>query len=146
MTKVRCPICGGQSLHYANCWLATPDMEVYTLSAFRLERPRIYVCGGRAYANGENVFRHLDRLHPSSVGEGGQTGADAWANAWAYKHLEIEHAQYQIEPGEDPFARNIRAFNDFKPNLILAFLGGNGTAHMKLLGRNNGVWVTEVIG
>lgn len=144
--KPTCPICNGKSFHYANCVLVTPDMETYALSATFLWQPRVFVCGGRAYANSENVFARLDRLNPLAVGEGGATGADAWANQWALHHPKVEHGHYPIEPGEDPFARNIRAFKDFKPNMILAFIGGNGTAHMKMIAANAGVWVTEVIG
>lgn len=32
-----CRVCGGARLHYANCPLAKPDEEVYTLSSFRVD-------------------------------------------------------------------------------------------------------------
>jgi hypothetical protein len=74
---------------------------------------------------------------------GGATGADSCALDWAIVNW-CNFREYPIHQLETGFQRNVRMLADSKPDLVVAFPGGNGTAHMVKIARAAGVPVTEI--
>lgn len=124
---------------------------------------RVLVCGGRNYDNQVAVDRELDRLFEQHGGcmvviHGDACGADACANAWAMAKrvtgasvtIERFPAQWRGANGKGPLdrsagpLRNHRMLRQGKPQLVLAFPGGRGTADMVDRARAAGVPVVEV--
>jgi hypothetical protein len=100
---------------------------------------RIIVCGGRAYQNRERVFETLDALHRERrielVAQGGAEGADALAKQWA-RDMGVEtgtfYADWKAYGRLAGPMRNQRMLVDARPDLVVAFPGGRGTADMIL--------------
>lgn len=113
---------------------------------------RFIVCGGRDYTNRDAVFDALDRLHHrfpvSLIIEGGQRGADRHGRDWAiargieYETYEADWETYGKRAG--PF-RNFEMLYDGKPDGVVAFPGGRGTADMIAQAKRAGVKVWEPI-
>lgn len=114
---------------------------------------RVVVCGGRKYSNTYAVMRELDALHEQTpiteLMEGGAQGADALAMHWAMSRPEIRHHQCRADWGDlsypdavirtrpDGSQYDARAGHRrnammvaWKPDLLVAFPGGGGTADM----------------
>jgi YspA, cpYpsA-related SLOG family len=112
---------------------------------------KVLVCGSRYYADGEKVFRELDALHNlhhfTLLIEGGATGADSHARAWA-KERDVRHHTYWADWRQYGLAagpiRNQRMLEAGKPELVVAFPGGVGTADMVARARKAGVTVLEI--
>lgn len=109
---------------------------------------KIIVCGGRDYKNKAFVYKKLDELHAerpiTKLMQGGATGADAFANQWAHNNKVLNHT-YDADwkkygPSAGPI-RNRRMLYGGKPDLVVAFPGGKGTANMLKLAREAGVEV-----
>jgi hypothetical protein len=98
---------------------------------------RIIVCGGRDYQEPGKVYMALDRMHAvkpiSCVIEGGAMGADHWGRRWA-NHNRVElltfHANWHVHGKAAGPLRNQRMIDEGKPDGIVAFPGGRGTADM----------------
>jgi hypothetical protein len=110
---------------------------------------RLLVCGGRDYVNERRVF---EVLYPYKdevcvLIHGCAAGADFMARQWALINNVPELA---FKANWDRFGkaagpkRNIQMLNDGKPSLVIAFPGGNGTAHMVRIAREAGVEVIEI--
>jgi hypothetical protein len=98
---------------------------------------RVLVCGGRDYGGSVEVFAALDRLHAlrpiALVIHGDATGADEWAAWWADSR-GVEERPYPAEwhlhgRGAGP-RRNQHMLADGRPDVVVAFPGGRGTADM----------------
>lgn len=98
---------------------------------------RVLVCGGRDYTDREAVFAALDRLHAERgvdvVIHGDAAGADTQARLWAVAR-GIAHHPYPAEwekhgRGAGPI-RNQEMLDGGKPDGVVAFPGGRGTADM----------------
>lgn len=100
----------------------------------------LLVTGGRYYGNREAVFSALDRAHAKRpitlLVHGGATGADTLAAEWAaargvprraYSVSKFEWMRYGKAAGP---MRNGRMLEDAKPDGVVAFPGGHGTADM----------------
>lgn len=78
--------------------------------------------------------------------EGGATGADALAKAWAI-HNGVEYltfyAMWNVHGKAAGPRRNQRALDEGKPDLVIAFPGGAGTAHMVKIAKAAGIPVIE---
>lgn len=104
------------------------------------------VCGGRDFDDGARVFDALDRLHHqfpvSMVIEGGASGADRWARAWAtlrrieYRTFEADWRAHGRSAGP---LRNRRMIEEGNPDGVVAFPGGVGTADMIAAAKQAGV-------
>lgn len=112
---------------------------------------RVLVCGGRYYDNRTRVFQVLDYYHNERgikrVIEGGASGADKLAGEWALSRevdCVICPAQWKKHGNAAGPIRNQRMLDKYKPDLVLAFPGGRGTAHMVSIAREAGVPVYEV--
>jgi hypothetical protein len=116
---------------------------------------RVLVTGGRSYQDRAKVYSILDRaLAAGRVGliiHGAAQGADTLAWDWAEERnvdcLPIPAKWRRFDGttnrGAGPI-RNGLMLRLLKPDLILAFPGGNGTADMKKQARAAGVRMVEV--
>lgn len=113
---------------------------------------RLLVCGGRDYCNKAAVFAALDRAHakrPVSVLiHGGSTHTDGLAEAWAWNHDvpdEVFSADWMRFGAQAGAVRDALMLANGKPDAVMAFPGGSGTAHMVGLALKAGlpVWQPE---
>lgn len=133
---------------------------------------RVLVCGGRNYGERIMLSGHpqevewdreraqvekatlyavLSKYHAEAgvecLIEGGAKGADHWAGVWAENHgvaLETFEADWENQGSFAGPARNTRMLNEGKPDLVIAFPGGRGTADMVRKARRAGVEVIEI--
>lgn len=115
---------------------------------------RVLVCGGRDYTDSAAVFAELDALlqqHGTlAVIEGGARGADEFAQLWAKDNLRrgVELitvlALWEVHGRAAGPIRNQQMLDEQKPDLVLAFPGGRGTADMMRRARAAGVEVREI--
>ena len=111
----------------------------------------IIVCGGRDYANAENVDKVLTGIvagfKVDVIVTGGAPGADALANAWAEEKgiqtriFQAEWDRYGKSAGP---IRNQLMLDESKPIAVVAFPGGTGTDDMVRRAKSKGVTVVEV--
>ncbi len=115
---------------------------------------KVLVCGGRNYANRPNVFNVLDEISPDEVVCGGATGADALAIHWTKERERVRHVYpakwrtlYGPTTGYYPDAgptRNQEMLDNEKPDIVIAFPGGPGTADMVCRAREADIQIREV--
>jgi len=113
---------------------------------------RVLVCGGRDYADRERVFKELDGIHAETLIdtliEGGASGADDIAAAWTVENEDVElqtfHADWNKHGKAAGPIRNQQMIDEGKPDLVLAFPGGRGTADMVRRAKKAGVPVREI--
>lgn len=111
---------------------------------------RIVVTGGRSYGNRGMLFGVLDRLRDdrgiTEVIEGGQEGADRLARIWAESRgvlcLTVSADWTKHGAAAGPI-RN-RAMLDHRPDMVVAFPGGKGTADCRAQARARRIPVMEV--
>lgn len=116
-------------------------------------KQRILVCGGRDYNNEDCVRAILDRAHYANqivaLMQGSATGADTLAAQWARDRDIAEiitfHADWAQHGKAAGPKRNQLMLDVGKPDLVIAFPGGKGTANMVKLARAAGVPVTTVL-
>jgi hypothetical protein len=101
---------------------------------------RVLVTGGRDFNLPDEVHRIL---HPiltrwgiEELGQGEAEGADTLAKLWALSMgipvacYEANDAEWKLWGNRAGNMRNSRMLRCFKPNMAVAFPGGNGTADM----------------
>lgn len=97
----------------------------------------VLVCGGRNYRNNAVVWGKMNMLLASRgislVVTGGASGADMLAEKWAVAN-DIRYVVFKPDwesygPAAGPI-RNKRMLDECKPDLVIAFPGGKGTADM----------------
>lgn len=98
---------------------------------------RVLVCGGRDYVDAKRVAHVLGCYHRYSpitcLIEGGARGADNLAYTWAQLHgiqTETYEADWKTHGRKAGPLRNQRMIDEGKPDLVIAFGGGRGTADM----------------
>lgn len=117
---------------------------------------RLLVCGGRRYGEDSsdealNVHNTLDNLRQEyfniHIIQGGATGADRQAREWA----EMNFIPFSEYPPNWPYwgkaagpKRNQQMLDEGKPDLVIAFPGGRGTADMISRAEKAGVKVIKV--
>src|SRR4051812_2885166 len=98
---------------------------------------RLLVCGGRDFNDRDAVNDALNRVHSKRpvtlLIHGDAPGADRLANRWAEEHA-VRRAPYpanwaELGPSAGPI-RNQRMIDEGKPEGVVAFPGGVGTADM----------------
>jgi hypothetical protein len=113
---------------------------------------RVLVCGGRFYTDRRTVFRTLDQMHAdgaqiSCIIEGEAKGADLLGAAWASSRgvalapFPADWDRYGLGAGP---IRNKQMLIEGKPDIVVCFPGGSGTADMKKQALKAGVKVIEV--
>ena len=113
---------------------------------------KVLVCGGRDFDGREVIWRELQRVHDergpiTALIEGGARGVDQHAYAWAkWRGLEQRTypADWNTHGKKAGPIRNRFMLAHGNPDLVVAFPGGRGTAHMIGLARDAGVKVIEV--
>lgn len=113
---------------------------------------RLLVCGGRDFSDTTLAYRVLDKLHRERmigvVIEGDARGADRIAGYWARRN-RIDNLKFPADwrahgKAAGPI-RNKRMLDEGKPDAVLAFPGGRGTANMIEQARGAGIEVIESI-
>ena len=112
---------------------------------------RILVCGGRDYGDCQALSDALDAVHAehpvTQLIHGAARGADSLAAAWA-RSRGIPALAFPADWKKDGkaagFVRNARMLRNGCPELVVAFPGGKGTAHMVHLAKQSGVPVLEL--
>jgi hypothetical protein len=114
---------------------------------------RVIVCGGRNffdYAKLDAVMQEIKRAAPHDalvVIQGGATGADAMARQWCatnhvcYDNYPADWSKHGRAAGP---IRNQRMLDHGRPDLVVAFPGGRGTADMVKRATKAGVEVRAV--
>lgn len=110
---------------------------------------RILVCGGRHYNNYKKVEEILSPYISSEllIIEGGARGADYLAARFAINN-KLAHiyfpAQWNLYGKSAGMIRNRQMLVGSKPDLVIAFPGGKGTANMVSLAKKAKVKVIEI--
>lgn len=113
---------------------------------------RVLVCGGRDYKDWDRMFEILDLMHKNveftCLIEGNAVGADQLAGQWARDRKIKDHEVYPADWKTHGLAagpvRNRLMLKEGRPDLVVAFPGGRGTAHMIGIARDAGVNVIEI--
>lgn len=115
---------------------------------------RVLVCGGRNYSDFARVCDVLNKLDDEAgvevVIEGGASGADRLAREWARMvakggpDVETFEADWENQGSFAGPMRNARMLAEGKPDLVIAFPGGRGTADMVKKAWRAGVEVVEI--
>lgn len=112
---------------------------------------RVLVCGGRDYSDSKRVHDVLTKLHVeagiAALIEGGAHGADQLARLWANTSIvpvETFEADWENQGSFAGPARNFRMLTEGRPDIVIAFPGGRGTADMVKKARKAGVQVVEI--
>jgi hypothetical protein len=124
---------------------------------------RILVCGGRDFNDYAQLSQVLDTYadvhsgmyHPDddwlptdlTIIHGNARGADSLADKWAvnnYTGLEVYPADWQKNKKAAGPIRNKQMLVEGKPDVVLAFAGGRGTANMISQAHKAGVIVIEI--
>lgn len=114
---------------------------------------KVIVCGGRDYQGYKRVIRCLNQLHEKHgitlIIEGGANGADAHAGIWA-DNAGIPrctfHANWNAHGRKAGPIRNKHMLEFMRPDCVVAFPGGAGTADMVRQAEAEGVKVWSVAG
>lgn len=109
---------------------------------------KVLVCGGRDFTSREAVFATLDHLHSihgfTAICHGAAKGADRLSGKWAEERslpclsYPADWQNHGLSAGP---RRNRQMLKEFKPDLVVAFPGGTGTAHMVGISKKAGVRV-----
>lgn len=113
---------------------------------------RVLVCGGRNFADYTDLCARLDRLHSfrgiSKIINGGAPGADTLAARWAIER-GVPLATYPADWDKHGRAagpiRNQQMIDDGKPDAVIAFHGGRGTADMVRKAEKAGIGIVAVL-
>lgn len=96
----------------------------------------VLVCGGRDFDDRELLYSTLERLHNrlgfSKLIHGGARGADCMAGEWAFeRNIPVEEFLADWDTGRGAgIRRNTEMLQKGKPDLVVVFPGGKGTANM----------------
>ena len=113
---------------------------------------RVLVCGGRTFADKAHMISCMDAVHSTEgpitqLIHGGANGADTMSGEWARTRnvpVKVYHADWRKHGNSAGPKRNQLMLIDGKPDLVVAFPGGKGTAHMVRIAKAAGVTVMEV--
>jgi hypothetical protein len=112
---------------------------------------KVLVCGGRDYTDYWTVHEILTGIHRatpiSCLIEGGALGADRFARQWAINNkvfYETFSADWKTHGKAAGPIRNKRMLMEGKPECVIAFPGGKGTANMVAFARDADVPVVEI--
>lgn len=112
---------------------------------------KILVCGGRAFSNRAALFKALAAVHArkgiTCVIHGAAPGADSLAGEWASRNgipQQVFRADWKLYGKSAGPIRNRQMLCDGKPDGVVAFPGGRGTANMVKQATEAGLKVWEV--
>ena len=111
---------------------------------------RVLVTGGRDFSDRELLFEALDGLHSTHgftvLIHGDANGADRLSGEWATSRgikVEVHPADWKKHGRAAGPIRNQKMLEQ-KPDLVVAFPGGNGTADMVRRAKEAGIEVVAV--
>lgn len=112
---------------------------------------RVLVCGGRHFDDAEWLYAVLDSFDAyydfTMLIEGAARGADTLARKWAEANnipVRSFPADWKKHGKTAGPIRNQRMLDEGKPNLVIAFPGGLGTANMVNQAKTRGLEVIQV--
>lgn len=112
---------------------------------------KVVICGGRNFNDTDFIYGELDRLHAQhgfdTVIEGDARGVDRIAGEWARaRGVELIEfpADWKNEGRHAALIRNERMLREGKPDMVIAFPGGNGTWHTCSQAEQLGIPVVRV--
>lgn len=112
---------------------------------------KVLVCGGRNYNNFNHVQTTLDSIHKetpiSLIISGAAKGADTLGEQWAkMRNVPVERfpADWNEYGKAAGAIRNQQMLAEGRPDLVVAFPGGNGTLDMIRRSKRSGVNVLEI--
>jgi hypothetical protein len=112
---------------------------------------RVLVCGGREFNDHFLLNLILDLKHEdynfTHLIHGGARGADRMSGEWAEVNkvpVQVYYADWEKYGKAAGMIRNKEMLTVGKPDLVIAFPGGTGTAHMVKIAKEAGVNVIEV--
>ena len=114
---------------------------------------KVLVCGGRDYNDVDTLFRILDeyiingKTMIKTIISGHAKGADQMAEMYAQEmgiKTEVYPANWNRYGKKAGYLRNVQMAEEGKPDLIIAFPGGKGTAMMIKIGKERGINVMEI--
>lgn len=115
-----------------------------------LNAVRILVCGGRDFRDTKMLDEVLSeiafRFGIREIIHGGANGADTMAGCWGQKHnipVLVYPADWKKHGRAAGPIRNQQMLDEGKPDWVVAFPGGRGTAHMVNIARKAGVTVFD---
>jgi hypothetical protein len=121
---------------------------IFTLIKIKM---KIGVIGSRSFKDylllEETMNKLSSRLTISLIVSGGAKGADTLAGYWAVNNgvpVEEYKAEWDKYGKKAGYLRNQKMLDEGKPDLVVAFPGGPGTAMMVKIARKAGVPVHEV--
>lgn len=105
---------------------------------------RVLVCGGRDFINKDVIWMALDRIARAndsdagrvSIVHGAARGVDTLAGWWAIRSKRVCHiypANWDRYGKSAGMIRNKEMLDNAKPDLVVCFPGGRGTAMMRKL-------------
>jgi predicted Rossmann-fold nucleotide-binding protein len=110
------------------------------MSDFSLKKEpyKVLVCGGRIFSDKDKVYSVLNLINKIFdndiiIIQGGATGADSLAKEWAADNCVIcitENVNWDLYGKKAGPIRNQLMLDKHKPDIVIAFPGGNGTADM----------------
>lgn len=124
-----------------------------TFEAIPINGQTWLICGGRHFADKtmfDSAMGDLIRLKgiPSRVVHGAAHGTDAMADDWATKKFSLQVIRCPADWGRFGMSagplRNQGMINRYKPDLVVAFPGGRGTADMVRRAREANIDVAEI--
>lgn len=114
---------------------------------------RVLVCGGRDYSDRRAVYQVLSATHSTDpialLIAGGANGADALAVDWARSErveTQVFNADWENDGRAAGPRRNQRMLERGRPDVVIAFPGGKGTADMIRRAEMAGVPVVRITG
>lgn len=110
---------------------------------------KVLICGGRNFESRIMMMRVMDQVHANrgpikQVIHGGARGADRLGGEWAREqgiNVRIYKADWDRDKKAAGPIRNMKMLTEGQPDLVVAFPGGDGTAHMVSIARKAGVEV-----
>lgn len=110
----------------------------------------VLVCGGRDYEDRATIFDALDKIHKHRgivmVISGMARGADSIAVEWA-RSRDVPRMEFRADwdryGKRAGYLRNQQMLAEGKPDVVVAFPGGRGTAMMIEISKKAGVPVWE---
>ena len=113
-------------------------------------RSRVLVCGGRDFDGYAYLKSVLDLLPPDPnrvFCHGGARGADSLAGRYCKEHglpCEVFYADWNQHGKAAGYIRNQQMVTEFKPDVVIAFQGGRGTADMVRRAKKAGIETFEM--
>lgn len=112
---------------------------------------RVLVCGGRTYHDRARLFAVLDAAHEANpiavLIHGAAQGADELANDWAHERgvpCDYFCADWKAHGKNAGPIRNRMMIDHGKPDIVVAFPGGRGTADMVRQAKDRGIPIAFV--